>query len=103
MGQSAVPPEAPMVLREQLPLPRPYAAPRTSTEQRLADIWRTVLSMDRVGVHDSYHDLGGDSFLAAIMFGMIEETFHVSVPMAILVTASTIAELGLALDELTKV
>ena len=97
-----MPPESPIVLREQLPLPRPYAAPRTLTEQRLVEIWRTVLTMDRVGVDDSYHDLGGDSFLATVMFAKIEETFRVSVPMAILVTASTIAELALALDELAQ-
>ena len=85
-------PEQPLVLREQLPLPRAYLAPRTPVEQRLAEIWRAALSMDRIGVEDRYDDLGGDSFLAKTIFYAIEETFRVSMPMAVLVEAPTIAQ-----------
>lgn len=49
-----------VVLRHQLFLPRPYVSPRTATEQKLSDIWCSVLSMDRVGIEDHYNDLGGD-------------------------------------------
>jgi acyl carrier protein len=100
MSSPAVPPEPPFVLRQQLPLPRPYVAPRTPTEQRLAEIWRSVLSMDCICIEDGYYDLGGDSFLAARIFTLIEDTFQVAVPMAILVDAPTIAELALKIDKL---
>ena len=89
------------IAREQLPLPKPYVAPRTSTEQRLAAIWQTVLSMDRVGVDDNYHDLGGDSFLAAVIFARIEDEFGVAIPMATLMTASTIADLAIRIEGLS--
>ena len=102
MNSSAVPPEQPLVLREHLPLPRPYVAPRSPTEQELAEIWRTVLTMDFVGVEDCYHDLGGDSFLAMMIFGMIEDTFRVTLPMSILVDAPTIAELAPKIDYLLR-
>jgi acyl carrier protein len=98
MSSSAVPPEQPLVLREQLPLPRHYVAPRTPTEQRLAQIWRTALSMDRVGVEDRYNDLGGDSFLAMTIFNTIEEIFGVAIPMAVLAEAQTIAALAPKID-----
>lgn len=100
MNPSAVPPEQPLVLRERLPLPRPYVAPRTPTEQQLAQIWRIALSMDRVGVEDDYSHLGGDSFLATIIFGMIEEQFHVVIPMAAIVEAATVAKLAQKIDVL---
>lgn len=87
-----------LVRREQLPLPGPYAAPTTPTEQQLEEIWRRVLGMDQVGVNDRYNDLGGDSFLATTIFAMIEETFHVVIPVAALVEASTIAELSKRID-----
>jgi acyl carrier protein len=99
MSSSSVPPEQAFVLREQLPLPRPYVPPRTPTEQRLAEIWRTALSMDRVGVEDRYHDLGGDSFLATAIFQMIEEEFRVAIPMATLVEAPTVGELAAKIDD----
>jgi amino acid adenylation domain-containing protein/non-ribosomal peptide synthase protein (TIGR01720 family) len=41
-----------------------YLAPRTSAEATLADIWRDVLGLPLVGVHDNFFDLGGDSILS---------------------------------------
>ncbi|WP_197363218.1 non-ribosomal peptide synthetase, partial [Streptomyces clavuligerus] len=43
--------------------PRPYTAPRDTTEEALAAVWATVLGTERVGVHDDYFALGGDSIL----------------------------------------
>ncbi len=38
-----------------------FVAPRNRTEQVLADIWRRVLGVERVGVHDDFFALGGSS------------------------------------------
>ena len=48
--------------------PRPdlesaYAAPRDADEQALAEIWATLLGLDRVGIHDDFFELGGDSLV----------------------------------------
>lgn len=40
-----------------------YAGPRNSVEEKLANIWSAVLGVDRVGIHDNFFDLGGDSIL----------------------------------------
>jgi surfactin family lipopeptide synthetase A len=45
-------------------LAQPFVAPRTPLEGRIARIWREVLSIDGVGVHDTFADLGGDSLHA---------------------------------------
>ncbi|HSF38965.1 MAG TPA: non-ribosomal peptide synthase/polyketide synthase [Thermoanaerobaculia bacterium] len=58
--------------RRALPVPegeRPelrtgFAAPGTPAEQTLADIWAQVLGVERVGVHDDFFELGGDSILS---------------------------------------
>ena len=42
-----------------------YIAPRTETEKHLAEIWSECLGVGRIGVHDRFMDLGGDSLLAA--------------------------------------
>jgi amino acid adenylation domain-containing protein len=57
--------------RQALPLPKEsqhprtveYAAPRNETEKLLAAIWEQVLRVERVGIHDNFFDLGGDSIL----------------------------------------
>ena len=58
--------------RKALPAPdtaRPdleedLVAPRTPAERRLAAIWSEVLGVERVGVHDNFFGLGGDSILS---------------------------------------
>ena len=40
-----------------------FAAPQTPAEQTLARIWTDVLKVPRVGRHDNYFALGGDSIL----------------------------------------
>jgi len=41
--------------------------PRTAREEALAAVWRDVLGLSRVGIHDSFFRLGGDSILSLRM------------------------------------
>ena len=44
--------------------PPPSGDPHTPAEVALAEIWRQVLGVARVGLDDSFFDLGGDSILS---------------------------------------
>ncbi|HEX2191399.1 MAG TPA: amino acid adenylation domain-containing protein, partial [Longimicrobiaceae bacterium] len=56
--------------RAALPAPeraaeaRGYVEPRTPVEETLARLWAETLRVERVGVHDDFFELGGDSILA---------------------------------------
>ena len=41
-----------------------FVAPRTNAERTLAQIWKDILRIERVGVHDNFFELGGDSILS---------------------------------------
>ncbi|ANZ40483.1 hypothetical protein BBK82_35190 [Lentzea guizhouensis] len=55
--------------RRALPAPeagggQDHVAPRTAVERELARVWSEALRVDRVGVHDNFFGLGGDSILS---------------------------------------
>lgn len=41
-----------------------YEMPRTAIEEALAEIWKQVLGVERVGINDNFFELGGDSILS---------------------------------------
>ncbi|MGR9107108.1 MAG: SDR family NAD(P)-dependent oxidoreductase [Gammaproteobacteria bacterium] len=44
-------------------LATPYAEPDCPLHRSLCDIWAEIIGIDRVGIHDNFFDLGGDSLL----------------------------------------
>ncbi|MFF2548114.1 amino acid adenylation domain-containing protein [Kitasatospora sp. NPDC058063] len=57
-----------------------YVAPRTMVEEQLAAIWSDVLGIDRIGVEDSFFELGGDSIRALRMLSAGREA---GLPLAV--------------------
>ncbi len=85
--------------------PRPelateFVAPRNTTEERIATVFCDLLSLDRVGIHDSFFDLGGDSLLATRLVGLMEERFDVKLSLRVIFESSTVSELALTVVEL---
>jgi len=88
--------------REDFGLAEAYTGPRTATESDVADMWQKAMGIDRVGIHDSFFELGGKSFSAAVIFGEIERKYGLRLPMAILVELQTVAQLSAKIDELSR-
>jgi natural product biosynthesis luciferase-like monooxygenase protein len=41
----------------------PFAAPQTEMEMTIAEVWRELLNLERVGTHDNFFDLGANSLI----------------------------------------
>jgi len=77
-----------------------FVAPRTPVEEMLAAIWRQVLGVERLGVHEDFFALGGHSLLAAQLMSRVERAFGVAVPMRRLFERPTVAQLAALVTEL---
>ncbi|PZQ33142.1 MAG: non-ribosomal peptide synthetase [Stenotrophomonas acidaminiphila] len=76
----------------------PPVAPRNDGERRIADLVRTVLSRQDVGIHDDFFAIGGHSLLAARLLENIRRTFAVDLPLRTVFDAPTIAGLAAAVQ-----
>jgi len=74
-----------------------FVAPRTPVEEALAGIWRQVLGVERVGVHDNFFESGGHSLLATQLFSRIRAELGIEAPLRTLFASPTIAQLAVAL------
>jgi len=50
---------------------REYLPPQTPTQERIAAVWLDVLGLDRIGINDSFFDVGGDSLRAVGVVGAL--------------------------------
>jgi L-serine---[L-seryl-carrier protein] ligase len=75
-----------------------YVAPRTDTEQKLVDIFATMLGIEKVGVEDNFFELGADSLTAVQLLIEIESQFSTQLSLLSLFDAPTIANLAKQMD-----
>ena len=70
-----------------------YVAPRDAMERQIADLWRDVLRVGRVGVDDNFFELGGDS-IKAIQLTTRARAAGLSLTPRLLFLYQTVAELA---------
>ncbi|MFZ3012795.1 MAG: thioesterase domain-containing protein, partial [Nitrospira sp.] len=76
-----------------------HSGPRNQAEVQLTALWRQVLEVPKVGIHDNFFDLGGHSLKAAHLFFLLEQVYGRRLPLATLFQAPTIAELASVLSQ----
>ncbi len=74
--------------------PTLMVAPRSTLERRLADLFRDVLGVEEVSVHDSFFQLGGHSVLAMQLAARMSADLDLEVPMRALFDLPTVALLA---------
>ena len=89
----------PRASRTRPELETPFALARTPLEERLAGVWAEVLGLDRVGIHDAFLELGGDSLLASRIVARVVDAFALDVPVRALLEAPTVAAMALLVLE----
>ncbi|HWK03649.1 MAG TPA: amino acid adenylation domain-containing protein [Puia sp.] len=99
-------PEFPLTLNGKIDvraLPRPeeylyeriqYMAPRNQTEQAIAEIWKEVLNLKKIGIHHSFFNLGGHSLTATRVVSKIYKHLNTEISLRDFFERPTVAELA---------
>jgi amino acid adenylation domain-containing protein len=91
--------------RNALPIPqesreteRDSTAAATPLEIAVAGVWREVLKLDRVGIHEDFFELGGHSLLAARIASRLARLANVELPLGCFFEHPTIAGLAAEIE-----
>lgn len=71
-----------------------YVAPQNEIEKTLADIWKEVIGVDEIGVHDNFFEIGGHSLLLVQVHSRMKEVFKRDFPLLEMFTYPTISALA---------
>ncbi|MGE3979578.1 MAG: amino acid adenylation domain-containing protein, partial [Nitrospira sp.] len=72
---------------------------RNPVEERLTELWKSVLQVPEAGIHDNFFEQGGHSLLATQLVSRIRELFEVDISLQMLFERPTISALA---EEVTR-
>jgi acyl carrier protein len=76
-----------------------YRAPTGTVEEVLVGVYAQILGVQRVGIDDSFFDLGGDSLLTMRLIAAINTALDADLPVRTVFEAPTVAQLAPRVSE----
>ncbi len=71
-----------------------FVAPRSELERTIAEVWREVLNVDRVGLEDNFFDLGGHSLLIVKVHSKLRALLNCELSLVDMFQRPTVAALS---------
>jgi amino acid adenylation domain-containing protein len=71
-----------------------FVTPGNEAEKRIAGIWKDILRLDKVGIHDNFFDLGGNSLMIIRVNSRLAVEFGKDISMAMMFRCPTIHSLA---------
>ena len=82
---------------------KPFVAPSTPTELLVAGIWSELLGTDRIGVHQDFFELGGDSLLIQRMLAKVMQAVEVTVPLRTVFLNPSVSHIASIIDRTREI
>jgi amino acid adenylation domain-containing protein len=92
--------------RKALPIPDgisqeiEYIAPRTPSEEIIANTFATVLNLQDIGINDNFFTLGGHSLLATQLISRLRLAFSLEIPLRAVFESPTVTQLDTTISQL---
>ena len=77
-----------------------YLAPRTDAEVLVAEVFAEILGVEKVGAHDNFLELGGNSLRGMRAMAQIRNRIDVDVPMRALFSFPVVADLAAEIERI---
>lgn len=84
---------------ERLPSGAPYAAPASEMEHTVAGMWQEVLGVQRVGLHENFFDIGGDSLRLTQLHWKLQQATGIQFSVTALFQYTTVKSFAKYLHE----
>lgn len=92
--------------RKALPAPQvvsTYVAPSTPTENKLAELYESVLKLDNVGREDNFFLIGGQSLSATRLMTQVRQEWKIALPLSDIFSHPILKDLASKIDQHTNV
>ncbi len=76
-----------------------YVAPRNETEEEMVEIWSEILGIEKIGMNDSFFDLGGNSIKLITLTNLINKRFATEIRTVDLFHLTTIRQISEMIDK----
>jgi amino acid adenylation domain-containing protein len=80
-------------------LEQPFIAPKGTTEELIAALWRDLLQIDDIGALDNLFDLGGTSLLCIQTVAMLAQQHNIDIPVTTIFQHPTVRALAQIIDK----
>ena len=77
-----------------------YQNPETQVERGLAEVWASLLKINKIGKNDNFFELGGNSLSSTQLLITIKKRFLVDLPLRIIFQSRTLKELAFQIEKL---
>ncbi|WP_449600898.1 amino acid adenylation domain-containing protein [Paenibacillus sp. Marseille-Q9583] len=71
-----------------------FEGPANTQEELLLQLWKEVLGVQGIGVHDDFFGLGGHSLKAMVLLAKIQQQFQLHLPLSKLFSGPTVRQLS---------
>jgi len=85
---------------EQLELETTYVAPRNEIDELVENVWKDVLRLNKIGIHDNFIALGGHSLAAIRVTSRINDELGMEIPLNKVFNLPTIEDYSNYLEKL---
>jgi acyl-coenzyme A synthetase/AMP-(fatty) acid ligase/acyl carrier protein len=83
----------------KISLENEYVEPQSDKERIVADVWKEILKLDKVGIYDSFFEIGGNSLKSIQVILRLNKMFDMKIPQVAIFSHSTIHSLARLIDQ----